>query len=335
LILSQDQAPQLCLLLANLNCLVTEFVLRQKFNGLSLNYFYLKQIPILPPHEYEKLCGWNPVNTIRDWAYRHILELTYTAWDLEPFASDCSYNGPPFRWDDQRRFLLRCELDAGFFHLYGINRDDVEYILETFFILKRKDIEKHGTYRIKATILAVYDSMAEAIRSGVPYQTILDPPSGPPSDPLPEWISGQPKPANWPSHIHPPRGCRATPTDEWRLSDVADGAILPSSFKLVLEDHEAINSVERRWKCKTIADGDGLPEVDTWVLLRHPDLMRANKAIPVALGKLTYQELTDANTKQKVMVVTLRGPVPPAQVRIPLEDWPSFRPLAILEPLDS
>jgi hypothetical protein len=70
-------------------------------------------------------------------------------------------------------------------------------------------------------------------------------------------------------------------------------------------------------------------------LVRHPDLKRGHTAVPVALGKLAYQELTDATTKQKVMVVTLRGLVPPAQVRIPLSEWPTFRPLAVLEPLDS
>ena len=45
-----------------------------------------------------------------------VLELTYTAWDLEGFARDCGYDGPPFRWDEERRFMLRCELDAAFFH---------------------------------------------------------------------------------------------------------------------------------------------------------------------------------------------------------------------------
>ena len=47
-----------------------------------------------------------------------VLELTYTAWDLKSFAADCGYDGPPFRWDEERRFQLRCELDASFFHLY-------------------------------------------------------------------------------------------------------------------------------------------------------------------------------------------------------------------------
>ena len=61
-----------------------------------------------------------------------VLELAYIAQDLEAFAKDCGYNGPPFRWDEARRFLWRCELDAAYFHLYGIARDDVESIMDTF-----------------------------------------------------------------------------------------------------------------------------------------------------------------------------------------------------------
>lgn len=201
---------------------------------------------------------------------------------------------------------------------------------------RRRTSEKQGEYRTKRIILESFDAIEHATSADKLFQThLVEPPPGPLSDPLPEWKPGQPKPANWPSHIHPPRGCQAAPTDAWRLGDLADGAVLPPSFKLVLDDHEASDGVERRWKCKTMAAADALPERDTWVLLRHPDLTRGNQSIPAALGKLTYQELTDAATKKKVIVVTLRGPVPPAQVRIPLSEWPSFRPLAVLEPLDS
>ena len=52
--------------------------------------------------------------------------------------------------------------------------------------------------------------MAEAIRTGRPYQTLLDPPPGPPAAGLPDWQPGQPRPANWPSHIHPPRHASGT-----------------------------------------------------------------------------------------------------------------------------
>jgi hypothetical protein len=75
------------------------------------------------------MCKWDHKALLADWIFPRALELTHTAWDMEPFAKDCNYAGSPFRWNEERRFLLRCELDAAYFHLYGIKRDDVDYIM--------------------------------------------------------------------------------------------------------------------------------------------------------------------------------------------------------------
>ncbi|ADB18088.1 putative type II DNA modification enzyme [Pirellula staleyi DSM 6068] len=199
---------------ANLSSFVLDFVSRQKVGGTHLTYGILEQLPILPPDSYSKPCLWSGKDSrveafpsLDGWLLPRVVELTYTAWDLQPFAQDCGYDGPPFRWDEERRFQLRAELDAAFFHLYlpsdaqgdwlpAANespddlarlkesfpqpRDAVSYIMDTFPIVRRKDIAKHGTYRTKDTILNVYDAMQTAIRTGIPYQTILDPP---PADP--------------------------------------------------------------------------------------------------------------------------------------------------------
>jgi hypothetical protein len=94
---------------------------------------------------------------------------------LEAFAQDCGWFGPPFHWDEERRFQLRCELDAVFFHLYGLNRDDTAYILDTFPIVKRKDEEKFGAYRTKDRILELYDALAECQRTGQAFVSPLNP----------------------------------------------------------------------------------------------------------------------------------------------------------------
>jgi hypothetical protein len=52
--------------------------------------------------------------------------------------------------------------------------------MDTFPIVKRKDEEQFEEYRTKRVILEIYDEMAEAMRTGKPYQTRLDPP---PADP--------------------------------------------------------------------------------------------------------------------------------------------------------
>ncbi len=165
-----------CALLSQMNSFVLDYVLRQKASGGNLNFYILKQLPFLGPADFASPTLWSPTDSVLGWILPRVLELTYTARDLESFAKDCGYNDLPFRWDEERRFLLRCELDATYFHLYGIARDDVDYIMETFPIVKRKDEAQHGEYRTKRVILEIYDAMQQAIDAGQPYQTLLDPP---------------------------------------------------------------------------------------------------------------------------------------------------------------
>jgi len=199
IMLPKEKIVEIPLFISNLSSFVFDFVTRQKVGGTHLTYGYLKQLPILALKNYLKQNLFIEKVELLRWLNKYFFELTYTAWDLQPFARDCGYDGPPFKWDEERRFLLRCELDAAFFHLYLGNpeewqsqgspellryfpttRDAVAYIMETFPIVKRKDEAKYGEYRTKRVILDIYDEMAEAIRTGKPYQTRLDPP---PADP--------------------------------------------------------------------------------------------------------------------------------------------------------
>ena len=96
-----------------------------------------------------------------------VLELTYTSHDLKAFADDCGWKGSPFPWDTARRTILRAELDAAYLHAYGLNHKDAAYVLSAanFPIVADRRPE------ILQTILNVYDAMAEAIKTGVPYRT--------------------------------------------------------------------------------------------------------------------------------------------------------------------
>lgn len=76
----------------------------------------------------------------------------------------------------EREHRDRAKLKANF----PTPRYAVGYIMETFPIVKRKDEEKWGEYRTKRVILEIYDAIAAAMRTGIPYQTRLDPP---PADP--------------------------------------------------------------------------------------------------------------------------------------------------------
>ena len=84
-----------------------------------------------------------------------VLELCYTAHDLKGFADDLGYAGPPFRWDEERRLHLRCQLDALYFSLYGLTHHEASEILDTFPIVRRQDEARaNGRYRTRDLILA-------------------------------------------------------------------------------------------------------------------------------------------------------------------------------------
>lgn len=169
-----------------LNSSVVDYATRQKIGGVHLKYHYFKQLPILQSQILDKPAPWHPSLTLADWLKPRILELTYTAEDLRLFAEDMGYDGEPFVWDEERRFQLRAELDAAFFHLYlpanpdgtwkqaeketnaeykalcaafPTPRHAVDYIMETFPIVKKKDVAAYGCYRTKEAILREYDRM--------------------------------------------------------------------------------------------------------------------------------------------------------------------------------
>ena len=64
---------------------------------------------------------------------------------------------------------------AAYFHLYGIEHDDIDYMMETFPIVKRKDEKLYGEYRTKRVILEMYDEMRRAMETGEVYRTRLVP----------------------------------------------------------------------------------------------------------------------------------------------------------------
>lgn len=151
-----------------------DYCARQKVGGTHLKYHVFKQLPVLTPETFNEAAAWTEGKKLTDWITPRVVELTYTAWDMEPFARDCGDVGAPFVWDEARRFELRAELDAAMFHLYGINREDVEYIMGTFPIVERRDRarsvtdeEPEGRYLTRDAILAVYDRMASG--ESVPY----------------------------------------------------------------------------------------------------------------------------------------------------------------------
>jgi SAM-dependent methyltransferase len=146
-----------------LNSLALDYIARQKLGGTHMADFILKQLPLVTPEEAE-------ASNMREITH-NILELTYTSHELKPWAEDLGYDGPPFIFDPERRSLLRAELDAFYAHLYGLNRDELRYILdpsdvmgpdypsETFRVLKNNEMRQFGEYRTQRLVLEAWDRL--------------------------------------------------------------------------------------------------------------------------------------------------------------------------------
>ena len=158
LIITEQDAPSgASCLVANLSSFALDYAARQKVSTTHLNFFIVEQLPVLPPETYGK--KWKGV-LLRDFIRERALELCYTAYDLKGFAEDMGYTGEPFPWDEERRLHLRCQLDAMFFHLYGLTHDETGEVMETFPIVKRQDEAAYGAFRTKDLILAYYNAYA-------------------------------------------------------------------------------------------------------------------------------------------------------------------------------
>jgi N-6 DNA Methylase len=158
---------------ANLSALVLDYCARQKHSGTSLKYHLVRQFPVLPPDSYAHPSPWNPAVELRDWIADRVLELAYTSWAMAPYGDELHDDGPPFRWDPERRAQLRAELDAAYFHLYGLDRGEVEHVLDSFFVLEKNERKVHGEFRTRRLVLAAYDQMATGA-----FTSPLTPPPG-------------------------------------------------------------------------------------------------------------------------------------------------------------
>ncbi|ARS40724.1 hypothetical protein CA265_14090 [Sphingobacteriaceae bacterium GW460-11-11-14-LB5] len=187
------------LLVANLNSIVYDYFVRQKVSGLHFNWGLLKQTPVIPPHLYspEDLYYIAP----------RCMELIYTAWDIKGFADDfwrdagkelkekveqqwednrsfgdqklmseeneSLINGcplPPFIWNEQRRAVLKAEIDVIYAKIYGLSQRELKYVVdpqdvygadfpgETFRVLKDRENRNYGEYRTKKFIEQAYDN---------------------------------------------------------------------------------------------------------------------------------------------------------------------------------
>lgn len=174
LVMPNAETAKVAALYASMCSMTVDYIARLKLSGSSFPYFVIRQLPILPPDFYTapRLAFITP----------RVLELTYTSHSLAPFARDLGYDGPPFKWDEERRALLRAELDAFYARAYGLTRDELRYILnpadvkgedypsETFRVLKNKEEKKYGEYRTRRLVLEAFDKQTSSQFGDAPIE---------------------------------------------------------------------------------------------------------------------------------------------------------------------
>ena len=173
LTLTDADPRRACCLLGNLDSFIFDYVTRQKIGSITLNFFIVEQLPTLPPDAYADKCPWSKRETLEQWISERVLKLSCTAEDMIPLAQACGFTGSRgdgvHIWKEQERAAIRAELDAAFFHLYGVDRDDAEYMLSTFtntgFIhpdQRDQDGAARGWERgsIGESVLDAYDALA-------------------------------------------------------------------------------------------------------------------------------------------------------------------------------
>ena len=158
--------------------LAFDYVSRQKISGTGMKYFLVKQLACPTPDTFDDPTPWQPDVTLRQWVLPYVRELSYTSWRLRPYAIETGDDGPPFRWDPQRRALLRADLDAAFLHVYGLTRAEAEHVLDSFFVLRKYELRDQREFRTRRLVLDAYDRMAAAMTSHAAWTPLATTPAG-------------------------------------------------------------------------------------------------------------------------------------------------------------
>ena len=162
-----SSSSRVSVLMANLNSFIFDYMIRQKVGGMSLNFYIVKQMPVIPPNYFDDKDTTRIERTVKK-----------LQWPL--FADP---DKPGKRPTANERAKLRAELDVFFAAAYGLDRRDLAFILdpqneagahgahpsETFSVLKRGEEKAYGEYRTERLILEAWDRMEERNELPEPY----------------------------------------------------------------------------------------------------------------------------------------------------------------------
>lgn len=233
-VLFVDQSPNLfAALSAVLSSLVVDYSVRQR--AMNIKFFVLEQAPVLTPGQLEQELAWLGA-TPSAWLLPRVLELCYTNIELKAFAYDLGFEGAPFIWNEGRRQAIHAEINAAVLHLYGLTKEQSEWVLNSFTVLRKYEERDQHEFLTRRLVLAAYDAMAKAKTAGAAYVSPLSPSPADPSLCHPSSVEDAPlielpvldslpnSAWTWPTSIQPRDRLRyAAQYALWQMAPLTDG----------------------------------------------------------------------------------------------------------------
>jgi hypothetical protein len=197
-----SDAPHICCLLGNYNSFSYDFAARQSVGGNHLSDHVVKQLPVIPPQWYTddllefivpkvlelSYTAWDLTSFADDvWAessegVRNSIKEQWESnrdlydndrpeepeWVNHSNIHEDQFPYSPFKWDPERRGKIRAQLDALFAHLYGLEKNDLDYLFDTFPIVREEDEQEYGEFRTKRLTLQYFDQLGDE------FQTLME-----------------------------------------------------------------------------------------------------------------------------------------------------------------
>jgi hypothetical protein len=149
------------ILMGVLNSLAFDFVVRQKIGGTTMNFFYVKQFPVLTPDLFN--------DSEKKFITKRIKSLISTSNLIHDALSKSINNITLTKFCPESRATMRAEIDAVMAKKFGLTRSELRYILnpkevmgesypsESFTVLMNNELREFGEYRTSKTLLKAWD----------------------------------------------------------------------------------------------------------------------------------------------------------------------------------
>jgi hypothetical protein len=143
------------------NSFVFDFTLRQSMGETNLNLYVLKQLPMPSPRTIRShsLIMDGSTESLEDFLIHHTIRLVWTSHALDSLSASMESDSGPFVWKVEDRRERRAKIDAAIAQIYRLERNEFEYILDDFEILRNREIEEYDEYLTKSKCLEYYDKI--------------------------------------------------------------------------------------------------------------------------------------------------------------------------------